>query len=97
MKVRISHPLVVSHSLSVRSMAPDSAALPSGENATEMTSPECPVKVKVDCMYSSCQSENPGCNSIKMAPAPAASLDFSNISVHRGRESEKDVVLQQFL
>jgi hypothetical protein len=24
-------------------------------------------------------------------------LDFSNISVHRGRESEKDVVLQQFL
>jgi hypothetical protein len=26
-----------------------------------------------------------------------ASLDFSNISVHRGRESEKDVVLQQFL
>src|ERR1700734_331412 len=25
------------------------------------------------------------------------SLDFSNISVHRGRESEKDVVLQQFL
>jgi hypothetical protein len=27
----------------------------------------------------------------------AISLDFSNISVHRGRESEKDVVLQQFL
>jgi hypothetical protein len=27
----------------------------------------------------------------------ASSLDFSNISVHRGRESEKDVVLQQFL
>jgi FG-GAP repeat len=26
-----------------------------------------------------------------------SSLDFSNISVHRGRESEKDVVLQQFL
>jgi L-lactate dehydrogenase complex protein LldF len=26
-----------------------------------------------------------------------ANLDFSNISVHRGRESEKDVVLQQFL
>jgi hypothetical protein len=25
-----------------------------------------------------------------------AALDFSNISVHRGRESEKDVVLQQF-
>jgi hypothetical protein len=25
------------------------------------------------------------------------SLDFSNISVHRGRESEKDIVLQQFL
>jgi hypothetical protein len=24
-------------------------------------------------------------------------LDFSNISVHRGRESEKDIVLQQFL
>jgi hypothetical protein len=27
----------------------------------------------------------------------APNLDFSNISVHRGRESEKDVVLQQFL
>jgi membrane fusion protein, multidrug efflux system len=27
----------------------------------------------------------------------SANLDFSNISVHRGRESEKDVVLQQFL
>jgi O-methyltransferase involved in polyketide biosynthesis len=26
-----------------------------------------------------------------------SNLDFSNISVHRGRESEKDVVLQQFL
>jgi hypothetical protein len=29
--------------------------------------------------------------------AVLANLDFSNISVHRGRESEKDVVLQQFL
>jgi len=29
--------------------------------------------------------------------AERINLDFSNISVHRGRESEKDVVLQQFL
>jgi hypothetical protein len=39
-------------------------------------------------------------NPVTAAPLEALetlSLDFSNISVHRGRESEKDVVLQQFL
>jgi hypothetical protein len=34
---------------------------------------------------------------IRLAPAffgSGLNLDFSNISVHRGRESEKDIVLQ---
>jgi hypothetical protein len=53
-------------------------------------------------------SHSPECFVALQAHAPRVSLtayrevkiinlDFSNISVHRGRESEKDVVLQQFL
>src|SRR5215468_8830896 len=40
------HSPVRSHSLRVLSLPPDSAVRPSGENATEKTASECPVKVR---------------------------------------------------
>src|SRR5436190_2128028 len=45
-KIDYSHSPVRSHSLSVLSRLPDSAMRPSGENLTETTMSECPMKVR---------------------------------------------------
>src|SRR5205807_3286137 len=47
-KVRSSLPVATSHSLSALSPPPDSTVRLSGENATEFTPCECPVKVRRD-------------------------------------------------
>ncbi len=41
----MTFPVAKSHHLTVLSSEPDKAVLPSGENATELTSLECPSKV----------------------------------------------------
>ena len=41
--------MAASHSFTVLSPLPDSTRAPSGENATEVTAPECPSKVRSSC------------------------------------------------
>ena len=55
-KVRTSCPVAASHSLRVLSAPPESRCLPSGEDATDWTEPEYPLKVRISRPLAASQS-----------------------------------------
>src|SRR5215471_14820183 len=67
------HSPVRSHSLSVLSLLPDSAVRPSGENATEKTQSECPVKLRTSLPVATSHSVRLLTSSLAVLPKPADS------------------------